>query len=185
MTMWRLTRRKTIGVGVVMLLSLLFMGMLPFTQSSATASKDDKAATVGQSSNQGSQNPNPNEYDSESGKFSNNFPVAARNTRYCVSVSDFSPTTDRYQCTDNPLETMKEARDRHRNQYQNPQSDQGGGYDDGLPPIKESFGTGLPQRIDGTEAEQRAIREILDQMDDYFVREVYSMPEYESVRATW
>ena len=44
---------------------------------------------------------------------------------------------------------------------------------------------GAPQRIEGSEEEKRNIREVLKQMDDYFLNEVLAMPEYEHVRPRW
>lgn len=41
---------------------------------------------------------------------------------------------------------------------------------------------GVPQRIDGTDTEQAAIRKILKLTDDYFYREVLAMPEYAHIR---
>jgi hypothetical protein len=43
----------------------------------------------------------------------------------------------------------------------------------------------IAQRIDGTEAEQSAIKKVLQQMDDYFYNEVMSLPEYEGIRDKW
>jgi hypothetical protein len=37
----------------------------------------------------------------------------------------------------------------------------------------------------GTETEQNAIKEILRRQDEYMLREVYALPEYESVRYRW
>ena len=37
----------------------------------------------------------------------------------------------------------------------------------------------------GSDAEQDAIREILREQDEYMLREVYALPEYESVRYRW
>lgn len=44
---------------------------------------------------------------------------------------------------------------------------------------------GTKQRIDGSETEKRAVREVLQQMEDYFVQEVNSKREYESIRSIW
>jgi hypothetical protein len=41
-----------------------------------------------------------------------------------------------------------------------------------------SINIGVTQRIDGSETEKAAIREILERMDEYFVKEVLSLPEY-------
>lgn len=44
---------------------------------------------------------------------------------------------------------------------------------------------GVTQRIDGSEIEKTAIREVLRRMDDYFFNEVLAMPEYEYARSKW
>jgi hypothetical protein len=44
---------------------------------------------------------------------------------------------------------------------------------------------GVTQRVDGSESEKKAIREVLSRMDEYFFNEVLSMPEYENVRPHW
>jgi hypothetical protein len=44
---------------------------------------------------------------------------------------------------------------------------------------------GITQRVDGSESEKKAIREVLRRMDEYFFNEVLSMPEYENVRPQW
>ncbi|CAJ1937230.1 unnamed protein product [Cylindrotheca closterium] len=41
---------------------------------------------------------------------------------------------------------------------------------------------GVTQRIDGSEIEKAAIREVLARMDSYFFNEVLAMPEYEYAR---
>jgi hypothetical protein len=41
-----------------------------------------------------------------------------------------------------------------------------------------SINVGVTQRIDGSETEKAAIREVLERMDEYFVKEVLSLPEY-------
>lgn len=48
-----------------------------------------------------------------------------------------------------------------------------------------TINVGVTQRIDGNDAEKKAIRDILRRMDDYFFKEVLALPEYESVRPQW
>jgi ShK domain-like len=47
----------------------------------------------------------------------------------------------------------------------------------------ESINVGLTQRIDGSETEKAAIREVLRRMDEYFLREVLALPEYAYARS--
>lgn len=51
-------------------------------------------------------------------------------------------------------------------------------------PIDQQI-TGVEQRIDGSESEKKAIKEILIRMDNYFIEEVLAIPDYESVRYNW
>ena len=44
---------------------------------------------------------------------------------------------------------------------------------------------GVQQRIDGSDAERLAVKEILDMMDDYFIHEVFGRQEYEVARGRW
>jgi hypothetical protein len=44
---------------------------------------------------------------------------------------------------------------------------------------------GVEQRIDGSDSEKMAIREILDRMEDYYRNEVLAMPVYEGIRLRW
>lgn len=44
---------------------------------------------------------------------------------------------------------------------------------------------GVTQRIDGSESEKQAIKDVLKKMDEYFFKEVLAMPEYEFVRPRW
>ena len=44
---------------------------------------------------------------------------------------------------------------------------------------------GVAQRVDGSEAERIAVREVLKRMDDYFINEVMSNGDYEHVRSRW
>jgi hypothetical protein len=45
-----------------------------------------------------------------------------------------------------------------------------------------SIDVGVTQRIDGSESEKKAIREVLKRMDQYFTTEVLALPEYEFAR---
>ena len=51
--------------------------------------------------------------------------------------------------------------------------------------LGEIVSTGVPQRIDGTEAEQNAIKDVLKRMNEYFYNEILSLPEYEFMRQRW
>jgi hypothetical protein len=87
--------------------------------------------------------------------------------RICVSV----PTNgDEYhhnhQCTDDPL-VLSEAVDPMTGVSSN------------------RYNLGLDQRIDGTDAEKQAIIGVLVRMDEYYVNEVLSHPDYASVRNRW
>jgi hypothetical protein len=44
---------------------------------------------------------------------------------------------------------------------------------------------GIPQRIDGTEAEQNSIKTVIKLMNLYWYEEVLSNFEYETVRTSW
>ena len=46
-----------------------------------------------------------------------------------------------------------------------------------------STSVGVTQRIDGSESEKKAIREVLKRMDQYFTKEVLALPEYEYARS--
>lgn len=84
-------------------------------------------------------------------------------SRYCVEAGN-----EEFVCSDDPLITRKE-----------------------IDSVKVSQGTveeisrGVAQRIDGTEAEQNAIREVLAQMDRYYLEEVLSKPVYAGIRTKW
>ena len=86
-------------------------------------------------------------------------PVQPPGTRYCVDVS---PTD--YVCSDDPAETRRYV-DSNR--------------------ALESMQNSVPQRVDGTEAEQEGIRRIVKLADAYFYGEVLSNPEYREVRKFW
>ena len=49
----------------------------------------------------------------------------------------------------------------------------------------ESINVGVTQRIDGSDAEKQAIRDVLKHMDHYFFNEVLALPEYEYARSRW
>jgi len=92
--------------------------------------------------------------------------------RYCVYV----PSRDRFQCSNDPVKTLVEL-----------------DAENGATTTSVKLGslseddasTGLPQRIAGTEEERERIRGILKQMDDYFYREMLSIPEYATIRTKW
>mmetsp|Transcript_27833 Transcript_27833/g.59514 ORF Transcript_27833/g.59514 Transcript_27833/m.59514 type:complete len:153 (+) Transcript_27833:80-538(+) len=46
-----------------------------------------------------------------------------------------------------------------------------------------SINVGVTQRIDGSDAEKQAVRDILKHMDDYFFHEVLALPEYDYARS--
>jgi len=50
-------------------------------------------------------------------------------------------------------------------------------YDD------NSINVGVTQRIDGSESEKQAVRDVLKHMDHYFFHEVLALPEYEYARS--
>jgi hypothetical protein len=85
-------------------------------------------------------------------------------SRYCVGGGD-----EEFVCSDDPyitrntLDSLKDTKQ-------------------GTP---KQINKGIAQRIDGTEAEQNAIREVLSQMDRYYLEEVLSKPEYEGIRMKW
>ncbi len=49
----------------------------------------------------------------------------------------------------------------------------------------ESINVGVTQRMDGSDAEKQAIRDVLKHMDHYFFHEVLALPEYEYARSRW
>ena len=73
--------------------------------------------------------------------------------------------SDEHQCTDNPLLLAQAIN--HKGEQ------------------TSRYNLGLAQRIDGTEAEKKAIVEVLNRMDDYVINEVLAHPEYASVRPRW
>jgi len=48
-----------------------------------------------------------------------------------------------------------------------------------------SINVGVTQRIDGSELEKQAVRDVLKHMDRYFFHEVLALPEYEYARSRW
>lgn len=46
-----------------------------------------------------------------------------------------------------------------------------------------SINVGVTQRIDGSDAEKQAVRDVLKHMDNYFFHEVLALPEYEYARS--
>jgi hypothetical protein len=89
------------------------------------------------------------------------------NARICVSVPANKNGDDyNYQCTDDPL-VLTQAVD--------PTT--------GLSTNK--YNLGLDQRIDGTESEKQAIRDVLVRMDEYYINEVLAHPEYATTRNRW
>jgi hypothetical protein len=45
-----------------------------------------------------------------------------------------------------------------------------------------SINVGVTQRIDGSDSEKQAVRDVLKHMDNYFFHEVLALPEYEFAR---
>mmetsp|Transcript_9860 Transcript_9860/g.16470 ORF Transcript_9860/g.16470 Transcript_9860/m.16470 type:complete len:149 (+) Transcript_9860:148-594(+) len=75
----------------------------------------------------------------------------------CVATSK-----DEYVCTNDPVRTAANGRSLGKSSL---------------------IDRGVTQRIDGSETEKRAVREVLKLMDEYFVYEVMAKPEYEPVRS--
>ena len=46
----------------------------------------------------------------------------------------------------------------------------------------KTIDVGVTQRIDGSDSEKQAIKDVLKKMDEYFFKEVLANPEYEFVR---
>uniref|UniRef100_A0A6U9WDE4 Uncharacterized protein n=1 Tax=Pseudo-nitzschia australis TaxID=44445 RepID=A0A6U9WDE4_9STRA len=46
-----------------------------------------------------------------------------------------------------------------------------------------SINVGVTQRIDGSDSEKQAVRDVLKHMDNYFFHEVLALPEYEHARS--
>ena len=82
--------------------------------------------------------------------------------KFCVSLS----RGDDYACSSDPMEIRSKV--------------------DAIPiVISEENSLGMDQRIDGTESEQKAIKEVLKLMNLYWHEEVLSNRDYERVRASW
>ena len=88
--------------------------------------------------------------------YCNNGFVVGLSTDVCMETT---PDEDMV-CTKNVLET--------RQQYD--------GY---------TINVGVTQRIDGSESEKQAIRDVLKHMDHYFFHEVLALPEYAYARSRW
>ena len=72
-----------------------------------------------------------------------------------------------YQCIDDPVRARRQ-------------------FDEGrVPGLDEHYNMGVVQRVDGTEAEQEAIQDIIARMIDYFYGEVMTRPVYEGIRDKW
>lgn len=137
------------------------------------------------------------------------FPIGPSTTTTTRATS----TTEPYRCTKNPLDLriqidypkehhdymVHQLRIQHESKYQNNNKD-----------IKEKktkkkknryrvntnqyyydetgyyhgYNMGIEQRIDGTEMEQKAIRDVIDMMNQYWFEEVLSKPMYQAVRKT-
>ena len=48
-----------------------------------------------------------------------------------------------------------------------------------------SINVGVTQRIDGSDSEKQAVRDVLKHMDNYFFHEVLALPEYGYARSRW
>jgi hypothetical protein len=44
---------------------------------------------------------------------------------------------------------------------------------------------GVTQRVDGSDEEKQAVKEVLKQMDRYFFQEVLALPQYHYARSKW
>lgn len=84
-------------------------------------------------------------------------------TKFCTYTGD-----DTYQCSQDPLTTIGVTHVEHNGEWN---------YQD------DRVSIGVPQRIDGTEAERLAITKVLQLSQIYFYDEVLSMPEYKDVRS--
>lgn len=86
------------------------------------------------------------------------------NSRYCVA----RPGGHSFECTEDPMGSRKIF-----------------DKEDGTNTMGTDINMGVTQRIDGSESEKKAVREVLQQMDEYFLNEILAKPEYESVRSDW
>ena len=81
--------------------------------------------------------------------------TSSLNTNVCIDVGE-----EEMACTREVLETRTR-------------------YDDA------SINVGVTQRIDGSDSEKQAVRDVLKHMDDYFFHEVLALPEYDHARSRW
>jgi hypothetical protein len=84
-------------------------------------------------------------------------------SRYCVETGG-----EEFVCSDDPFVTRKAV--------------------DAVKVSKgevEEISRGVAQRIDGTDLEQNAIKEVLSLMDQYYLEEVLSKPAYAGIRTKW
>lgn len=44
---------------------------------------------------------------------------------------------------------------------------------------------GVVQRVDGSEAEKKAVKNVMQKMYEYFISEVYSKADYEQILSRW
>jgi hypothetical protein len=44
---------------------------------------------------------------------------------------------------------------------------------------------GVIQRVDGSEAEKKAVKNVMQKMYEYFISEVYSKADYEQILSRW
>lgn len=103
------------------------------------------------------------------------------NARFCVAVE-----ADRFQCTNNPNTLREQLEIDFRVLMKMDLTGKNSKYQNGLEVGPgEIVSTGVPQRIDGTEAEQNAIKDVLKRMNEYFYNEILSLPEYEFMRQRW
>jgi hypothetical protein len=91
--------------------------------------------------------------------------ASTEHERFCAETGG---DRKEFLCTEDPLRLRQEA--------DGIPSKTGGQYD---------TITGITQRIDGSDSEKKAIGEILERMDDYFLNEVLAIPEYEGIRYKW
>jgi hypothetical protein len=92
-----------------------------------------------------------------------NYPPPPTASRYCVDVGNQD-----FTCSDDPIAVRKSI--------DKPKTEQA---------KTQHLSRGIAQRVDGTAAEQNAIKEVIWLMDRYFYEEVFAKPDYESVRNKW
>ena len=86
----------------------------------------------------------------------------------CIAVSD-----DEYLCTADPAGSRRQNLLETKNQFSS------------YPFHYTMMNQGVMQRIDGSDAEKIAVKQLLQQMDEYFLNEVFAKPEYARVRGKW